>query len=162
MAKRGGSRGWRPHALMVLLICGTFMTSCSESEESPVIRKFTSSELHVLGNSCKGEYMAVLGGDFVLISDTGYKIVQKAVKVTDAGANRLKMTANFGSLNWITTFRLEGDDNIAVLEKVYLEPEPTAEQWALIPGGEAKMKGMFKQLEETPHLVLCPASTRNG
>lgn len=148
--------------LMVLILCGTFMSSCSESDESPVVRKFTSSELHALGDSCKGEYWAFIEGDFVLISGSRHEILQKAVKVTDTGSHRLQVTANFGGLNWITTFRLESEDNIAVLEKVHLEPEPTAEQWALIPGGEAKMRGIFKKLEGTPHMVLCPASTRNG
>ncbi|MGY5802844.1 hypothetical protein ACXHMN_16065 [Rhizobium sp. LEGMi12c] len=98
----------------------------------------------------------------VMVSNSRYEILQKAVKVTDVGSHRVQVMANFGSLNWITTFRLDSDDNIAVLEKVHLEPEPTPEQWAQIPGGEAKMRDIFKQLEYTPHMVLCPASTGQG
>jgi len=146
------------NGILVLILCAASV-GCSSETKSPDIVKFTSSELHALGSSCGGDYLAVDKGNFVLVEKTGTSVLQKDIKLSDLGSHRLAIATRHGSIDLVMTFTLKHDDTVAVFEDVNFVPDLTPEQLdeLKVPRDfKAKMTRMFK--DAFPTLVLCPPS----
>ncbi|WP_141105752.1 hypothetical protein [Rhizobium sp. R693] len=145
--------------ILVLVLFAAASVGCSSETESPDIVRFASSELHALGSSCSGDYLAVDKGDFILVEKSGTSVLQKDIKLSDLGSHRLAIATRHGSIDLVTTFTLKHDNTVAVFEDVNFVPQLTPEQLdelKLPRDFKAKMTRIFK--DAFPTLVLCPLS----
>ena len=142
---------------LVFVLFVTVSAGCSSETKSPDIAKFTSSELHALGSSCGGDFLAVDEDNFVLVGTSGKRVLQKNVKLSDLGSHRLTIASRHGSIDLVTTFALKHDNTVAVFEDINFVPELTPEQLdelKLPRDLKTTMTRTFK--EKFPTLVLCP------
>jgi hypothetical protein len=148
----------RLRGFVTLILCAVGFSSCSDGNQSADVQKFESSELHAIGNSCKGDFLVVRGGNFVYVNGPKTMIAQKNIKITDLGSHRLVMTANYGRFNMVTTFALKHNETVATIEAVAIDPELTPEQWVASGIPEVRIRDMLKEMKATAAMVLCPAS----
>ncbi|OCJ15076.1 hypothetical protein A6U87_24860 [Rhizobium sp. AC44/96] len=149
-----------PRGPLALVLLATASVGCSPETKSPDVAKFTSSELHALGSSCGGDFLAVDQGNLVLVETSGKRVLQENVKLVDLGSHRLTIASRHGAIDLVTTFSLKHDTTVAVFDTIDFAPEPTPEQLdelKLPRDLKSTMTRAFK--DKFPTLVLCPART---
>lgn len=145
------------HSITLILAIMGFVASCSNADESAIADKFVASELHFLGTFCEGPYFAVRDGNYISFDGTEYKTLLRNITITAAGPDRLSISSEVGSGNFIVTYLLKHDSTVAIIESVRMEPEPTPEQWATGSGSE--FRDAIERMKKIDPLVLCTATT---
>ena len=140
------------------LACFVGLASCTPETKSPIVQKLETSELHELGASCGGTYFAFDGENLVMVTNGKSEVIQKSVRFTDTGDNRITMTANYGALNMVTRYRINSDATVLNFESFNFDPKLTSEQLAKL--GLRPERELEAQMRETsPPMVLCPRNT---
>lgn len=136
------------------------LVSCTAEAKSPIVQKLETSELHELGSSCAGAFIAFDGKDLVTVDpDTGRNgFFQKDVTFTDIGDDRVTITSKSKTRNIVFRFHLNSDKTLMTYEAVHLDPPRTPEELANM-GLKAKYEEMDRAMRAIPQLVLCPKKT---
>ncbi|MGY5811900.1 hypothetical protein ACXHXG_29880 [Rhizobium sp. LEGMi198b] len=144
---------------LLWLAVAAILAGCTPEEKSPIVQKLETSELHELGSSCAGAFLAFDGKNLVMMDKGTSKVLQKNITVADIGDDRVTMTARSGAASIISRFHLNPDKTVMNFESLYFDPHPTPEQLASVglkPDYEANLD---REMRSMPPLVLCPKTT---
>ncbi|MGV1768026.1 hypothetical protein [Rhizobium rhizogenes] len=139
-----------------LFLMMAIMSGCSSEEQTPEVQKLESSELHILGSFCQGDYYRISGSEFSFFESGKKNVIFDNVKLVDIGSRRIEMTSKYKGLITKTTLLLESESNVIRFENVtYDLPNDIANR----DGKLAFLAKNAANITSAPKMTLCPTKS---